>query len=162
MIPSSLFTSQALYRTLRTRGGGTLDSSLICWKLPDAGSHGTMVIPTARREAASKYRNCPIARSDFPSQNHFCPLKFPRKRALEDLLTLRVDSERWCESVISPPASLDWSACCADVATSLCEACGQALCETHEVLCPTCFGVTCPNCDHVCRLAPHSALIKAA
>jgi hypothetical protein len=94
-----------------------------------------------------------MVRPAYPSQNSCCRLEFPAK-SLGGPVTLRVDSERWCESVIDPPASLDQFACCGDVATSVCEACGQALCETHEVLCPICYGVTCSTCDHVCRLTP--------
>ena len=94
------------------------------------------------------------------SQNPFAQLN--PTQVLGGPVTLRVESERWCESAIGPPASLDHFACCGAVATSLCEACGQALCERHEVLCPACYGVTCPTCDHVCRLASRSTLTKAA
>jgi hypothetical protein len=97
------------------------------------------------------------------SQNHFRLWRFPLKLGTTGgRLTLRVESERWCESILTPNPSLSQSACCGDVATSVCEACGVALCESHERVCPNCFGVNCRNCQHVCRLTTQSAWSKAA
>jgi hypothetical protein len=76
-------------------------------------------------------------------------------------MTLRVESERWCESAINPSNTFGHS-CCGDVATSVCEGCGLALCESHEVVCRSCLGVNCGNCMHTCRLTPPTALTTAA
>jgi hypothetical protein len=65
-------------------------------------------------------------------------------------MTLIVNSERWCEAA-SEVESQDRGRCCGDVATSVCEVCGVALCDAHEICCLICFGVTCSTCDHACR-----------
>jgi len=65
-------------------------------------------------------------------------------------MTLSVDAERWCECVIGPGADRNQPLRCGDVAIELCEGCGIALCESHEIVCGRCTCVTCLNCNHVC------------
>jgi hypothetical protein len=66
-------------------------------------------------------------------------------------MTLKVDAERWCECVISPGSLKNRPVRCGDVAISVCESCGAALCESHEILCIRCSSATCLNCEHACR-----------
>jgi hypothetical protein len=65
-------------------------------------------------------------------------------------MTLSIDAERWCECVIGPGAVRNRPLRCGDVATSLCEGCGIALCESHEIFCDRCKRITCLKCDHDC------------
>lgn len=74
-------------------------------------------------------------------------------------MALRVNSECWCEAGAENRSA---ASRCGDVATSICAGCGLALCDSHEICCPMCLGVTCSDCDHVCRLAGEPALTKAA
>jgi hypothetical protein len=69
-------------------------------------------------------------------------------------MTLKIEAERWCDCVIAPGPVRDQALRCGEVAISLCDGCGTALCESHEILCSNCLGLTCLNCDHVC---PHDA-----
>jgi len=77
-------------------------------------------------------------------------------------MSLRVNSERWCESGSEVVSSRGHLLRCGDVATSICDGCGVALCDSHEKFCPVCFGVTCPHCDHICQSRVESSLTKAA
>jgi hypothetical protein len=77
-------------------------------------------------------------------------------------MTLSIDSERWWEWVIGPGSLRDLPVRCGDVAISLCEGCGVALCESHELRCGNCSRATCLNCAHVCRADAESLKIGAA
>jgi len=72
-------------------------------------------------------------------------------------MPLRVDAERWCECRLN-----DNSACCGDVAISLCEDCGTAVCESHELVCTNCEAITCRECEHACSAPALSELVRAA
>lgn len=65
-------------------------------------------------------------------------------------MKLIVESERWCEAVISHVVQAAQSARCGDVATTLCTACGVALCDDHESICDRCGRSFCSTCDHTC------------
>lgn len=65
-------------------------------------------------------------------------------------MTLKIDSEPWCECVTSPGSVRNRPLRCGDIAISLCDGCGIPLCESHEIVCHNCFSVTCLNCDHAC------------
>lgn len=77
-------------------------------------------------------------------------------------MTVKVDAERWCECVISPGSVRNQAVHCRDVAISLCESCGTALCESHEILCISCSSATCLNCEHACRLDTEELKLGAA
>lgn len=77
-------------------------------------------------------------------------------------MTLKVDAERWCESVVAPGSVRNRPVRCGDVAISLCEGCGIPMCESHEIVCAQCFGVTCLNCDHTCKRDVYDLEISAA
>ncbi len=64
-------------------------------------------------------------------------------------MTLIVLSERWCEMAVRPQQSGDCVRC-GDVATALCDACGCAICDTHEKVCAICGGSCCVDCKHAC------------
>jgi hypothetical protein len=71
-------------------------------------------------------------------------------------MTLRIDSERWCECVPESGIVQAQFIRCGDIAISICGGCGLALCEAHEILCPDCSAVTCVYCEHACpRKQPH-------
>ena len=73
---------------------------------------------------------------------------------------LKVDSERWCEYEIVFAG--ERGSPCGDVATSLCEECGASLCNSHEIVCHSCFTVTCQNCEHACAVHPTQPTAAAA
>ena len=77
-------------------------------------------------------------------------------------MTLKIEAERWCECVIAPGPVRARPLPCGEVAISLCEECGTALCQSHEILCSHCLGVTCLNCDHACRRDAENVEIQAA
>lgn len=77
-------------------------------------------------------------------------------------MTLSIDSERWCEFVIVSGSIRNRLLRCGDVATSLCDGCGSALCQAHEILCTNCSCVSCLNCDHSCQLDTESLEMGAA
>ncbi len=77
-------------------------------------------------------------------------------------MTLSIDAERWCECVIGPGAIRNQSLRCGDIAISLCECCGVALCEAHEIVCSFCLCATCLKCDHACRADTENLEIGAA
>jgi predicted sulfurtransferase len=77
-------------------------------------------------------------------------------------MTLKIEAERWCDCVIAPGPVRDQPLRCGEVALSLCDGCGTALCESHEILCSHCLGVTCLNCDHACHHDAENLEIEAA
>jgi predicted sulfurtransferase len=77
-------------------------------------------------------------------------------------MTLKVYAERWCECVIAPGPVRSRPLRCGDVAISLCEGCGTPLCDSHEIICSRCLGVTCLNCDHSCKRDAKNLEIAAA
>lgn len=50
-------------------------------------------------------------------------------------MTFSIDAERWCECVIGSGTVRNRPLRCGDIAISLCQSCGIALCESHETLC---------------------------
>jgi hypothetical protein len=77
-------------------------------------------------------------------------------------VTLRVDSERWCEFPVGHAAAASDITSCGEAAVSLCGGCGTAVCDAHEAYCSACGGVNCPDCDHVCNRPVESASHQAA
>lgn len=77
-------------------------------------------------------------------------------------MALRIESERWCECVIGPGSVRNRPLRCGDIAMSLCDGCGIPLCESHEIICPTCFSATCLNCDHACCVDRQDRELEAA
>ena len=77
-------------------------------------------------------------------------------------MSLQVEAERWCESVIAPGSIRNRPVRCGDVAISLCEGCGIPMCESHEIVCSQCLGVTCVNCDHSCKRDANNLEVSAA
>ena len=72
-------------------------------------------------------------------------------------MPLRVYAERWCECRLD-----DNSDPCGDVAISLCEDCGTAVCESHELVCANCQAITCRECEHACSTPGQCDLVSAA
>jgi hypothetical protein len=64
-------------------------------------------------------------------------------------MTLNVQSERWCEMYLP---GIDKSNCtrCHEAALTVCEACGSAVCDAHEVVCGQCGRSYCSQCEHAC------------
>ena len=77
-------------------------------------------------------------------------------------MTVKVDAECWCQSVVAPDSARNQPARCGDVAISLCEGCGIPMCESHEIVCSQCLGVTCLNCDHTCKRDAYDLEVRAA
>jgi hypothetical protein len=63
-------------------------------------------------------------------------------------MTLVVQSERWCEAVITSKS--DSCTRCDGAAVTICEACGTAVCDAHEVVCGHCGRSYCSQCQHAC------------
>ena len=72
-------------------------------------------------------------------------------------MSLQVDAERWCECRLNGNSD-----CCGDVAISICEGCGAAVCETHELVCANCEAITCRECEHACSAPDLRELVRAA
>lgn len=64
-------------------------------------------------------------------------------------MSLLVHAERWCEMVVRSGQAEDCR--CGNAALTTCEACGTALCEAHENICPTCDRSFCSVCTHACQ-----------
>ncbi len=64
-------------------------------------------------------------------------------------MTLIVQSERWCEMPLTPS---DASNCkqCNEAAVIVCESCGSAVCDIHEIVCGQCGRSYCSRCQHAC------------
>lgn len=64
-------------------------------------------------------------------------------------MTLLVQAERWCEM---PLAAVEQGNCpqCHEAALTICEACGTAVCDAHEVICGQCGRSYCSRCEHAC------------
>ncbi len=77
-------------------------------------------------------------------------------------MTLTIHAERWCECEVASGSAGSPLPRCTDVAISLCQCCGLALCEAHEIICIRCSSPVCLNCDHVCRMDPEKAELHAA
>lgn len=72
-------------------------------------------------------------------------------------MKLIVESERWCEMVLSQGVTSAQSACCGDVATVVCGRCGLALCDEHESVCDRCGQSFCRGCGHICEASTAQA-----
>ena len=68
-------------------------------------------------------------------------------------MTLIVQSERWCEVPLAGPEKGNCTQCHA-AAITLCEACGTAVCDLHEVVCSQCGRSYCSGCEHACVAGP--------
>jgi hypothetical protein len=64
-------------------------------------------------------------------------------------MTLVVQSERLCEV---PLRDVEQGNCsqCREAALTVCEACGVAVCDVHEVICGLCGRSYCSHCEHAC------------
>jgi hypothetical protein len=72
-------------------------------------------------------------------------------------MSLRIEAERWCDCELQ-----DMSDPCGEAAITLCAECGVALCESHEIVCPTCTASTCVNCHHACSVPVSDPVLHAA
>jgi len=60
-----------------------------------------------------------------------------------------VQSERWCE-VPLPGGAEGNCTICDEAAITLCESCGKAVCDLHEIACSQCGRSYCATCEHAC------------
>ena len=74
-------------------------------------------------------------------------------------MALIVYSERWCE-VTLVASETGICASCQQAALTICEACGVAVCDLHEIMCGRCGRSYCRDCQHACVAGP--ALGKVA
>jgi len=64
-------------------------------------------------------------------------------------MTLIVQSERWCEMFLSGAEKSNCTQC-HQAAVTVCEGCGTAVCDLHEIICSRCGRGYCSQCEHAC------------
>jgi hypothetical protein len=69
------------------------------------------------------------------------------------LMSLIVQSERWCEVALRGSEAGSCTPC-HEAAIIVCPACGTAVCDMHEKMCKRCGRSYCPQCRHACRAGP--------
>jgi len=65
-------------------------------------------------------------------------------------MSLIIQAERWCDSVVARALTSQRPVKCSAPAISVCIGCGRAVCDEHECDCRSCGKTFCPRCDHVC------------
>ncbi len=68
-----------------------------------------------------------------------------------------IEAERWCQQVVARSLVTQRVVDCHRPAVSICPACGNGVCEDHEVVCHECGVSFCSRCDHACRRQAHAA-----
>lgn len=64
-------------------------------------------------------------------------------------MALVVQAERWCEVPV-PAVGNGKCQQCRQAALAICEGCGAAVCDAHELVCEQCGRTYCSRCEHAC------------